>query len=155
MNTTNQIAAVKAELSTVSTLAEQLRAMHAAVAREGDLQRKLAQLEAQQADADRAAEAKVAAVARFQNIRITGAGKGHPLMDDYAINYVETSSDLMTMQPVQRPGKQSLTGPSVELYAAVLANPEVIPAAIRTLHADPDQAIRLYVRGKARGYVAG
>lgn len=145
---------IKAELTTVTPLADQLRAMQHALKREAELLAALAKLEAQQADAERAAAAKAANVRRFQNIRVTGAGKGHPLADDYAIHYTETTADLMTMQPVQRAGKQSLTGLTQELYAAVLADPSVLPAAILALDADPDAAVRKYVRIKARGYVS-
>lgn len=153
--TTNHIAAVKAELSTVSALADQLRAMQAAVAREADLKRKLAQLEAQQADADRAAALKAAAVARFTNIRIVGTGKGSPRMDDYTIHFSQRATDPMSGELIVSPGKQSLRGPTPELYAAVLAEPSVLPAAIRALDADPDAAVRRYCGDKARGYVRG
>jgi hypothetical protein len=154
MNTT-PIAAVKAELSTVTPLADQLRAMQAAVSREAELVAKLAQLEAQQAAEDRAAAKKAAAIARFQDIRIVGTGKGAPRMDNYAIHYSERTADLMTMEPVWRPGQQSLTGPTPELYAAILAEPSVLPPAIRALDADPDAAVRRYISDKARGYVRG
>ncbi|MGR4871753.1 hypothetical protein ACIPRI_23145 [Variovorax sp. LARHSF232] len=152
--TTNHIAAVKAELSTVTALADQLRAIQAAVAREADLKRKLTQLEAQQADADRAAAGKAAAVARFQNIRVEGTGKGNPRIDDYTIHYTASHWDSMLGEQVRRPGKQSLTGPTPELYAAVLADPSVLPAAILALDADADAAVRRYCRDKARGYVS-
>ncbi|CAN7509037.1 hypothetical protein LJR290_003444 [Variovorax sp. LjRoot290] len=151
--TTNHIAAVKAALSTVTPLADQLRAMQAAVTREADLKRTLANLEAQQAEAERAAANNAAAIARFQNIRIVGTGKGNPRMDNYTIHYNERAADLLTMQPVWRPGEQSLTGPTPELYAAVLADPSVLPPAIRALDADPDAAVRRYFGDKARGYV--
>jgi ABC-type transporter Mla subunit MlaD len=153
--TTTTITAIKAELSTVAPLADQLRAMQAAVAREAELLAILSRLEAQRIEADRAATLKAANIARFQNISIRGAGKGHPLMDDYTINFSETVSDMLTMMPIQRAGKQPFTGPSTELYAAVLADPEILPSAIRALDADPDAAIRMYVRGKARGFLIG
>ena len=150
----NNLEAVKAELTTITPLADQLRAMQAAVTREADLKRKLAQLEAQQADADRAAAAKAASIARFQNIRIVGTGKGSPRMDSYTIHYSERVADMLTMEPILRPGKQSLTGPTPELYAAVLADPSVLPAAVLALDADPDTAVRRYCRDRARGYLS-
>jgi hypothetical protein len=151
--TTNTIAAIEAELSTVTPLADQLRAMQAAVARESELRAKLAQLEAKQTEAERAAARQAASVQRFRNISIRGTGKGSPLMDDYTISYLEVAADLLTMQPTMRPGRQSLTGPSPELYAAVLAQPDCLPAPIRALDDDADAAVRKYCAGKRRGYI--
>ena len=146
------IETIRAELANVAALAAQLRAMQAATTRETELQRKLVQLEAQQADLDRAAAFKAAAVARYKNIRIVGLGKASARMDDYAIHYNAYEADLLTMEPVLKSGKQSLSGPSPELYAAVLANPSLLPPAILALHTDPDTAVRRYQQDKSRGY---
>ncbi len=153
--TTNPIDAVKAELSTVTPLADQLRAMQHALKREAELVAKLKQFDAQQADADRAAARKAAAITRFKNIRITGTGKGSPRMDDYTITYNVLATDFETKELVLRPGRQSLAGPAPDLYTAILADPSVLPAAIRALDADPDTAVRRYCGDKARGYVRG
>jgi len=149
---TNTIDAIKAELSTVTPLADQYRAMQAAAAREAALLAELAQLQTKQAEAEKAAARCAASVERFCNISIKGAGKASALMDDYTISYLEAGADMLTMQPTMRPGAQPLTAPTPELYAAVLARPGCLPAAIRALHEDADTAIRMYCQNKRRGY---
>jgi hypothetical protein len=151
--TPSTIAAIKAELSTVTPLADQFRAMQAAVAREEELLYVLAQLRAKQAEADRAAAQLSANVGRFSSISIKGTGKGNPLMDDYTVSYLEVGADVLTMEPTTRQGAQSLTGPTPELYAAILAQPDCLPAAIRALDDNPDAAVRMYCAGKRRGYL--
>lgn len=153
--TTKAIDAIQAELSTVKPLADQLRAMQAAVAREAVLLRKLAQLDAEQIEADRASARKAAAISRFRDIRITGTREGSPRMDSYTIHYNERSADLLTMKPVWTTGQQSLRSPTPELLVAVLAEPSVLPSAIRALDADPGTAVRIYWADKDRGYVRG
>lgn len=159
MNTQINLAAARTKLANVAALAEQHRALAAAATEAERLEAEIADLEeraAKEADRD-AAAAK--AIGKYRNLRISPRKdqdmSGHPAMLDYLVQYERTVSDALTMQPVEVSEAAPLLSCSLDLYAAVLAQPEVLPLAIRLLAETPDAAVRAHAAHKRRGYMTG
>jgi hypothetical protein len=144
---------LRARLQPVQALANQLTEMQTAVREAAEIRQSLAALESQLAEVHANQRAAATAAKRYSIQRIVQSGDGHPLTSGWKVQYVENQYGVNG--PEQSAGYQWLSGTTQELLSAIVADADKLPLAIRALHDEPEQAIRMYCQTKARGYVRG
>lgn len=147
------ISAAEAIVAKAQPLADKLAEMQAAAARIAEASRTLDALRSRLAQAEQADQYRAAAVASYSLESILPAA-GYSA-NAAARHVVTTSRNVHGLY-----GPEPLTERSVldklspELLAVVVANEDSIPAYIRALDADPEQALRKHAQHASRGYVA-
>ncbi|HSD35922.1 MAG TPA: hypothetical protein VLC92_00340 [Rhodocyclaceae bacterium] len=156
MNTINSIQssinALKGRVAEAQVLADQFAAMKAAadyVTVKAPAE--LAHLEARLASAQEAEQMAADTLARYTVTRVE-THEGGSLLASRTVHFIERCAD-MDGRPSTREGAMALVGLTPELWAAVVANPRVLPADIRALHGDADSALRIWIGHRLRGYV--
>ncbi|PZQ76947.1 MAG: hypothetical protein DI563_05450 [Variovorax paradoxus] len=146
------IAAAQAIIDKAQPLAVKLAEMQAAAAAVAGASRTLDQLRARLADAETAERIRAAAVAGWtiENIQ-PEAGYSGPA-GRHTVTASRIVHGLYGPQPTTQ--RYTLSNMPVDLMAAVLADAERIPACIRALDADPEQALRKHAQHVGRGYMA-
>jgi TolA-binding protein len=154
---TNDIATLKAAMAPVQKLADQLTALQAAVAELAGMQAKLKRLEAQLASEQEAERVQAAIRKRYAITAVVPNQERSArvsAMTPFSVLFTERMADEYG-RPAQREGRMALNGLTSELWSALLADPDKLPAVVRALDSDPDAAVHKYCANIQRGYIRG
>ena len=147
-----EIAAAQAIINAAKPLADKLAEMQAAAATVAQTAQRLAVLADKLAAAETAERIKAQAVAGWtiQSIRpVIGdaSASGRHIVTAHRRVHGLDGQEVVTEQ-------HTLSNLGTDLLAAVVANPEQVPAYILALDPDTEQALRLHARHVRRGYMA-
>lgn len=142
---------LEAAMAPVRKLAAKLAEMQAAVSTLAQQENSLAALKSRLAEAEKLEAVKANAIDRIKIVRVTHAGKDRPgPATRRTVEYMERVHGMYGEEA--RPGSLALDGMSRELAWALLADPKKIPADIRALADDPEEALSLHCRYVRRGW---